>query len=171
MKQPKRKTESAKKVRSFNIDDGVYGKLMKILEESKSPVGLSVLVNEFLKQFYDYLIKAEKKLKKARTDLPLCDVVYDSLKMKYFESLSFGMFHEWLELSKHKKFRDLMDSVRSRQEMPLWADTRINNLINTHEASKRGMTVEKYIQDKYEFKADGKPKFYTKQKEFQRHNR
>ncbi len=128
---------------------------MKILEESNSHIGLSVLVNEFLKQLYDYLIKAEKNLKKEKTDLSIADVIYDSLKMKYFESMSFGMFVELLEGIKNPKFRLLMDHVKSRGEMPFWEETRISNLINSHEASKRGMTVEQYLKDKYgEFEAD-----------------
>lgn len=155
MKQPKRKTASAKKVKSFNIDDEVYSKLMKILEESKSPIGLSVLVNEFLRQFYEYLTKATKILKEEKTDLSIADVVYDSLKMRYFDSMSFNMFVELLEGIRNPKFKMLMEHVQSKGEMPLWSETRINNLINSHEASKRGMTVEQYLKDKYgEFEAD-----------------
>jgi hypothetical protein len=149
MKQPKRKTASAKKVKSFNIDDEVYSKLMKILDESKSPIGLSVLVNEFLRQFYEYLTKATKKLKDEKTDLSIADVVYDSLKMRYFDSMSFNMFVELLDGIKNPKFKMLIEHVQSRGEMPLWPETRITNLINSHEASKRGMTVEQYLNDKY----------------------
>jgi hypothetical protein len=148
IKQPKRKIKSVKKIRSFNIDEKIYSKLMEILEDSNSPIGLSVLVNEFLRQFCEYLIKAKELLQREDTDsdLPLADVIYDSLKIKYFDSMSFAMFKEFIELIKHPTIKNIMTS---EGYSPLWAETRVSNLIDIHEASKRNMSVGHYLDEKH----------------------
>ena len=56
---------------------------MEILAESETQITLSVLVDDFLRKLYVYLLEADGVLKKADTDV-LSSVVYDCMNIEYF---------------------------------------------------------------------------------------
>jgi hypothetical protein len=111
----KKQLKPVKKVRSFNIDDRIYNGLMELLEESGTQITLSVLVDEFLRKLYVYLLEADGVLKKAGADI-LSSVIYDCMNIEYFRE-------------SNKK------------------NTRIYNLIYSHQASKAGMSLSEWLAE------------------------
>ncbi len=102
-KTPVKKT--LKKVRSFNIDDRIYNGLMEMLAESGTQITLSVLVDEFLRKLYVYLLEADGVLKKADADI-LSSVVYDCMNIEYFRESN----------KKNMRVRNLIWSHQATQE-------------------------------------------------------
>jgi len=108
--------KSLKKVKSFNIDDKIYKNLVELFEESGTQISLSVLVDEFLRKLYVYVIEADGVIKRQKSDLPLSQIVYDCRQIEYFREAN-------------KK------------------DIRVLNLIWSHEASQRGMSLDEYLHE------------------------
>jgi len=73
-----------KKIKSFNLGETIYKDLTKLLEDTGVQVSLSVLVDDFLRKLYVYLIEAEGFIKKRKSALPLSQVIYDCQYFEYF---------------------------------------------------------------------------------------
>lgn len=103
-----------KKVRSFNLDDKIYNGLMERLESSGTQTTLSVLVDDFLRKLYVYLIEVEGIIEKRKSVIPFSHVIQDCMSIEYFREIK--------------------------------RNTRIANLIISHEASKAGLSVREYME-------------------------
>jgi len=150
MKQSKKMIKTrqpTKKIKSFSLDDSIYVELQELFNKSDSHISLSILVNNYLKQLLAYLKEAEETISLEKSDLPLTDIIYNTLKIEYFNSMSTEYLKESIKLLDIEQFRNL---IRSGAMTPLFSNDRIRNLIDTHEASKLGMKIDDYSRMKEE---------------------